>query len=81
MRKREFAMRMRKCDQSMRCDAITLKNLANAMQMRKLIRITSPALEQDPNVKWTTVKKRLTLGQHEEHPFQFAVFDPGGVML
>jgi hypothetical protein len=28
----------------MRCDAITLEHFANAMQMRKLIRITSPGM-------------------------------------
>jgi hypothetical protein len=45
MRKREFAMRMQKCEKAIdRCDAIAFKNLANAMRMRKWIRITSPAL-------------------------------------
>ncbi len=45
MRKREFAMQMRKCEKAIdRYDAITLKSLANAMRMRKWIRITSHGL-------------------------------------
>jgi hypothetical protein len=52
MRKREFAMRMRKCEKAIdRCDAITLKNLANAMRMRKLIRITSPVYHYEKKKK------------------------------
>jgi hypothetical protein len=48
MRKREFAMQMRKCERAIdRCDAITFKSLANAMRMRKWIRITSPAIVYD----------------------------------